>query len=526
MAEIASGKKQDVSPVIAVVDIGSSAVRMDIGQVLANGSVKILSSLQQEVSLGRDVFVTGSIALSSIEDCVRALTGFFKVINEYRIDLSCCVRIVATSAVREASNRDAFLDRIYIATGLMAEIADEADVHRYIYISVLPLLKNHEQISKGDIAVVEVGGGNTELLLFSAGQMVYSNSYRLGSFRMRETIETHDSGEIHLLEVMENQIQRTVADVKHRVASRKKQGMLVIGGDMRFAAVRLYPEWNKKELLSISVDQLAEFSKSILSLSVDELVRKYHITYPEAETLGPALLTYVRLAGGLGLKEIIMAPVSMRDGVISEVSGNMWADTINEQIAKSAIELGRKYDFDQAHSEHVAYLCKILFRGLKDIHKLDDRYEQMLVTAAILHDIGMFVANQSHHKHSMYLIRNSNLFGLGAPVIRLISVIVRYHRRSMPKSSHEEYRTLDRNEQMIIARLAAILRVADALDRGHAQRIKDVDVSVSDEFVIIKAANVADMTIEQLALNQKGDMFLNIYGKTAILKAARGVQRA
>ena len=162
-------------------------------------------------------------------------------------------------------------------------------------------------------------------------------------------------------------------------------------------------------------------------------------------------------------------------------------------------------------------LAGTLFSCLAEEHRLGPSHRLLLSVAGILHDIGIFVNPRSHHKHSMYLIQNSELFGLSRRDTFLVALIARYHRRATPKAVHQEYAALDRGDRLVVAKLAAILRVADALDRSHSRRIAGIECSREKDRFVISVPNVDDLTLEQVALQNKGDMFEEVYGMTPVL---------
>ncbi len=191
-------------------------------------------------------------------------------------------------------------------------------------------------------------------------------------------------------------------------------------------------------------------------------------------------MTYVHLARSLGVSEILVSSANLRDGLLREMAeGWTWTEDFRKQIFRSAVELGRKYDFDEDHGVHVAALSRQLFQVLKDEHKLDGRYELILSLAAMLHEIGAYVSNTSLHKHSMYLITNSDLFGLGTQDMLLVGLVARYHRRASPKSTHPGFNMLDRDRRVAVLKLAAILRIAIALDASRSQRVHEIQCAVT-----------------------------------------------
>jgi exopolyphosphatase/guanosine-5'-triphosphate,3'-diphosphate pyrophosphatase len=511
------------SRLVAVIDMGATSVRMVVAEINPDGSVRPLDFLQQPVSLGKDTFTNRRIERTTTEACVSALRSFRHMLDEYRITDPANIRAVATSAVREARNRQAFLDRLYIATGIEVEAIDEAEGSRCTFHSIEPLIRADKKLRSSNVLIAEVGGGSTEVLCLSKGQLDYSHTYRLGSLRLRQKLEDFRAPLMRVVEIMESQIQATVRIITQQIDKEKTPHMMALGGDARFAAAHICPKWDGTGVVRIKTADLATFTQHILNLSVDELVRRYHLTYPSAETLGPALLTYLRLAENFDIDRIVVASSTLRDGLLAEMASahGVWTDDFSRQIIHSALKLGRKYDFDQKHAEHIAYLCGELYEALREKHQLSSRYGLILHVAALLHEIGRFISERSHHKHSMYIILNSELFGLGSRDLKLAALVARYHRRAIPRPTHEVYSQLDRESRIAVAKLAAILRVADALEAEHSQRIRKIEVSVENKEVTIRTRSVLDLSLEKAAMQSKSQMFEQVYGKPVVLKTTR-----
>ncbi len=187
-ARIATNPTVSGTRAVAVIDIGSTSIRMAVAEIQPDGEIRTLETLSQAVNLGKDTFTHGSIDKGTIEECVRVLRSYRRVLREYSITQPEQIRVVATSAVREASNRLAFIDRVYIATGLEVEPIDEVEVNRVTYLGLLPYIKEEPQLYAAQTAILEVGGGSTEMLVLREGNVVYSHTYRLGSLRLRKTL--------------------------------------------------------------------------------------------------------------------------------------------------------------------------------------------------------------------------------------------------------------------------------------------------------------------------------------------------
>lgn len=497
----------------AVIDVGATAVRMEIAELTASGEVHTVEQLYQSVHLGKDAFTLGRIQQSTIEECVNILKNYRRTMEEYGITSPSQVRAVATSSVREAANRDTFLDRVYIATRINLEVIEETEETRLTFLAVQDILARQTDLTKGDVLVVEVGGGDSELLLVQDGFVTFSNTYRLGSLRMRQTLDTRHTPTVRVFENFLRHIQITVDQIQRSVPVHKTPFMIAISGDARFAASHLSERWRDEHSVRLDTRSFSTFARKVASLNVDELVKKYRLGFQEAETVGPALLGYAQIAKVFGVDKIIVPKSSLRHGLLREAIGfGGWTEALENQVVHSAIALGHKYGFDERHGTQVADLSIRLFRELQPDHQLGARHERILRIAALLHEVGLFVNNRSHHKHSMYIILNSDLFGLSRADMTLIALIARYHRRASPQPYHEVYSMLDRDERMVVSKLSAILRVADALDRNHMQQVREISFARARGEFTIYVHDVQDLSLERVAMKEKGSMFDEVYG--------------
>lgn len=506
---------------VAVVDIGATSIRMAIAEIHRSGEIKIKESLVQPVALGKDTFTKGSIDPATTEECVRVLKMYREKLRELEITGSDQVHVVATSAVREAANRLSFLMRIYVATGFRVEPFDDAAVNRVMYLGVQPLLETQPELADTQTLIIEVGGGSTDVLLVNDGNVAYADTHRLGALRARKTLETYQASVGKVQKIMESQIRRIVGHVRQHAEEDRPLTMLALGGDVRLAASELLPKWKKRSLATVPLSQLQDFTEGILARSSEKLFVDYNLPYPAAEAIGPALLAYVQIAQALELDNILVSTISLRDGLVKAMATHeAWTTEFANQILRSAIDMGRRFRFDEAHGRHVAELSKTLFHALQDEHQLGSRFEIILHVAAFLHDIGYVVNTRSHHKHSMSLIINGDLFGLTRRDVMLAALTARYHRRASPKPNHEGYATLDWVSRANVAKMAAMLRVADALDRSNTQRITDIQCTQAEGRLVITVPSADDLSLEQLALRQKGNLFQEVFGMPVLLRNA------
>ena len=314
--------------------------------------------------------------------------------QEYGITRPEQIRVVATSAVREASNRLAFIDRIYIATGLEIKILDEAEVNRITYMGIQPLLQLNPVLATVKTIVVEVGSGSTEILVVSGGNIQFSNTYRLGSLRILEQVDRFKTSHAKQRAILETQIRRIVHQIFDNVDETSQIQMVAIGGDVRMAVKNIDSVTADGELQRVSADALLSFARQIGNLHEDELISRYSMSFADTETLWPALMSYALLAKEFKCDQLFVADTNLRDGLLTELSvRDAWTVELRNQIVRSAINLGRRFAFDESHARHVATLCRKLFSDLIQEHQLDQRMELILYLAAILHEIGSFISS-------------------------------------------------------------------------------------------------------------------------------------
>jgi exopolyphosphatase / guanosine-5'-triphosphate,3'-diphosphate pyrophosphatase len=257
----------------------------------------------------------------------------------------------------------------------------------------------------------------------------------------------------------------------------------------------------------------SSFVESIRGKTADELVDKLRIAYSDAEGMVPGLLIARLFLEKTTADEVIVPDVSIREGaLISMATGSGGREEFHAQVIAGAVALGRRYLFDEDHGLHVARQALRLFDELEAEHGLDRRARLLLEAAGILHDIGTFIKTSGHHKHSEYILANSELFGFMQDDRAVLANVVRYHRKQTPQPTHVGYAGLEPGLRLTVLKLSAILRVADALDRGHTQKIDIASVERTETRLIIRTSGPADLSLERFSLAEKANMFEEVFG--------------
>jgi len=505
---------------IGVLDMGASAIRLVVAEIDNKRNVRVIEEASRGVLLGRDTFSGGLIRSQTVDAALEALDGFREIMDGYGVR---DVRAVATSAVREARNADMFLDRIQGRTGIRFEIINEAEESRLAYMAVRHALRRHASLKSARTLLVEVGGGSTSLTLLRRGEPMRSGVYALGAVRLRQQLDLRRHTQELQVALLKRYIANVIEEIRVEIPLDRVSHVIAIGGDVRFVAAQLTGTEPEADVREISRDQFLAFCDEVERMDEDGLVDRFRLPAVEAETLLPSLLIYRTLLSETSGARMTISSASLRAGVVldaAEPKNRVTAEDFEHQVLASAEALGHRYRFDRDHGQHVAVLATRLFDELRAEHGLGDRERLLLQVSALLHDVGIYVSLRAHHKHSQYILAASQIFGLSNEETAIVSNIARYHRRGLPQDTHVPFIALDRTDRLIVNKLGAILRLVNALDAEHAQKVRDVKLVRRGSNWILELEGDADLTMEQLAATARGDMFAEIYGRQLVIRRA------
>jgi len=503
----------------AVIDIGSNALRMVVAEVFSDGQIEVLERLQRAVRLGQDTFRRGRLGGESMRAAIGVLRDYRQLLDLYKVER---VRAVATTAVREAANGDTFLDRALMAVRLNIEVIDPAEESRLAVSAVRHAVGDALGVNQRQTLIADVGGGSTLLTLLENGEIVASQSLRLGSIRLQEMFSTSEESPRRSAELLRQHIANALSMLQSMKLGQV-DSFVAVGGDARFAAREIGKPTESADLTVIDPGRFDKLVDRCERHTPEELSKRFGLLFAEAETLNPALLVYQTLLHMTQAPQMIVSHVSMRDGLLldlaRELSGQQDAALL-AGVIHSATSIAEKYRVDLDHSTNVAELSVRLFDLFQADHGLGARHRLLLRVAALLHEIGGFVSTRAHHKHSEYLILQSEIFGLNRSETALVAQIARYHRRSVPRASHPAYMALARESRVVVSKLAALLRVADALMRGHCRRPDEIQFQRQGDELLVTLSAGRDLLLEERAVETKGDLFEDIFGVKIRLEEA------
>ncbi len=504
--------------VVAVIDIGSSAIRMVVAELGPKLAIRYLENLQKPVALGKDVFTTGRLSHHVIREAIDILKNYKDIADGYGVKH---LRAIATSAVREAANRDNFVDQVFVRTAIDVEIIEGAEENRLDLIAVEHALEGKLDFDRKNCMIIEVGTGSTEIIYTTQGKVALTRTLPMGPIRLPEQTVPGRTDAGALQRLIRRNTHIATDEVKREYALEAVDTYIALGANMRFLS-KLVDEKTENKLAILPAKALQDFIKTVSKMTPEEIVDVWGFSYSDAEVLYPSLLIYASFLDETKADEVLVPMVSIRDGLLLEMSqlllGPRRTD-LTRQVINSAKALGQKYRYDDAHAANVASLAVKLFDQLKEDHGLGPRERLLLEVAGILHDIGTFISPQSHQRHSSYLIDAADIFGLRKADKDIVSKIALYHRRQVPGPADPAYMSLSRHDRAVVSKLAAIIRVAEALDKSHQQKIRDFTLERDRDTITIRpVGEPVDLSMERQALTKKDSLFTDVLGATLVLK--------
>lgn len=498
---------------LGIIDLGAHAARLEIFQQYADGTSETLEILEIPVNIGYDVFTKGTVSPAVIKAITAIMKDFRTKLREYRVKKYCAI---ATSAMREASNRNIIINRIRTVCKIQMEILESSQESRLIYLALKNNLGEKHRLAKHDIFFLTLGTGSSNVSFSHQGKLLESKMFNFGTTRLREesTDGTDDNAAIaSLIDTFAETLKRLPIASSLKSKKTNIKPLFVCAGAIMRVLLKLANQTKKQPSDFISNQELIDLREQ---LEQGQKPGKHGLI--PANLMDGLMLSYQlirHICTDYKFNGIYVAGVTTRQALLEELSRKMInkSDPFVADMISVAKALGKKYNYEQQHGMQVATLSMKIFDALRHLHKLNRRHGVLLQIAAIIHDIGRFVDCRSHHKHSYYIIGNSQLPGLNAVEVEIVALVARYHRKSVPKSSHAEYMQLSIQEQVTVCKLAAIIRVADALDRSHRGHFSNAKVRITRSKMIIESPEqYADNSLELIFLKRKQQMFCDTFG--------------
>lgn len=494
---------------LAAIDIGSNSLKLVIVEAAASDSFTVVLQIRERVRLGHETLRTRVLSNEATDLSVNVINTFRAIAETRGAD---SIVAVATAAVREAENSPYFVSEIKKRTGISVDVLSSIEEARLIGIAVA---QNLGLENSGSLLNIDIGGGSTEISLMRNGEPHKLFSLKLGAVGSTEKFIFSDPPSKKELKYLRKEIKfalerplRKIGNEKWQISTGTSGTILNIGALLNFVSIESPPE-----KLDIELAKLKTLNKSLAKMTLERRAQIVAISPQRAEVIvaGGQILEGVMRA--LKIKKLEPCGYALREGVIIDFLREIEAESlppvpdVEDKKLRDIFAIGRRYGYEENHAIQVANLAEKIFDALSPIYDLKRHGRTLLAAAALLHDIGYHISHESHHKHSLYLIKHSEITGFTEQEKLVIANIARYHRGAFPKDKHVDFIALsDKNREMVF-RLGAILRLADALDRGYESHVKDIEFTKNAAKLHLRLMSDQNCRTEYQAIQDKKDMF-------------------
>lgn len=509
-------------PRYAAIDIGSNSVRMLAADVDSHGNLTPLASDRQVTRLGESVFGQGVIS----EQAMTLVCGVLaRMAQSYRKHDIKAVRAVATAAVRDASNQRMFLDRASEAIGSPVEIVSGQEEARLIHLGV-QLRWPHP---RSRVLIIDIGGGSAEIIVGENGKFRDAYSRPLGAVRLTGMFCKHDPPGTDELTALHEWIEEKASEAMDKF--RRLQFQRVIATSATASAIvcaaNRIPRARREEADRRRATA-AQIRKLFRDLSSRDLAQRRRITGigpRRSEIIVPGAAVLMHVLDELKQPALHYCAAGVREGIIADLAqrrvGQELSQLSSEQ--RAVIEqTARRFGVDIAHVRKIASLAHTLFESLEPLHRLPPDAGKLLEAAAYLYDIGHYISDTGHHKHSEYIVQNAELPSFTARERLLVASLCRFHRKSMPGARHVVFQSLPAEDRRLLLLLIPLLRLADALDRGKEQRVQQLKCTLNNGSVQLRINSQKGIDLEAWASGRVAEIFEQIYGRSLTVTTARG----
>jgi exopolyphosphatase/guanosine-5'-triphosphate,3'-diphosphate pyrophosphatase len=493
--------------VLGAIDVGSNAARLKLARIKDDGSFDVVHLERDPIRPGEGIWQSGEMGEPVVRRLIATLQRYADVCRRLRVGH---VRAVATSALREARNKDDVVRRIRERCGIELEVIPGKEEARLIGLGVF-----RGQPARARSLLIDIGGGSTEVVRGVGEEPVELYSVNIGAVRLTEIFGSTDHASREQLVAMRRFAQRVVEANLPTTLSHAPRHAIGSSGTVRAVCAFAAPAHQ------------ATVTREEMSRAVEELVRlgpaarrkRFDAQRADIVVAGAVILEAVLFH--CGLESITPVDGGLKEGLLVDLVRRAHTRKADPLLSEAVIAAGRRFSFDEAHALHTRDVALMLFDQLEDVHHLPLDCRLLLEAAAVLHDIGYLVSTSRHHKHSQYLIANLDLPGLSERERTLVSLIARFHRRSLPTREHPALASLTLMERRAVRALSSVLRIADTADHGRRQPVERVETTITDRRVRVRFAPRRGRDIEAWDHDAERELFRSCFGRTLEVVVSR-----
>ncbi len=508
---------------MAAIDVGSASIRLKVIQIAEDGDIQVLENVIRSLAIGRDTFSQGRISPEMVDEVCQVLIGFKRIMREYKVKTK---RVVATTAMREASNQDYVLEQIRVRTGLNVEVLSRSEERYLTRQAAFATVPDFRKRSAEGLLYTHIGSGTTQIAAYDQDGLSFSQSTQMGALRIRQMLSSIEEQTLRFSQVME-EFMISNMDFILQKGVRQPYTHYLISGDIGERLYRICAgEKSEAEFARLSLDQFEKMYQKVLTMSSREIGETYEMEPERAALVVPSMLIVHTFCGITNAKWISFSFSGLLDGVLWELAATQENKLQRMQSLEDILSytktIAKMFRCDMKHAQQVNEYALMLFDALSKAHGLNARHRLMLQIAVLLHDSGKFLNLNEHADHSAMIIHATEFTGISTEEKDMIAIMVRFHEGGEMSGQDMEFMGFGRKNRLVLAKLTGILRLANAMDYSHRRKLKNVKMSIHGGRLVISAIVQQDATLENWKIRQFAEYIQDVFGLQLEFNIKRG----
>ncbi len=506
----------------AAISIGSAVTEMKVFEFTRSKTMRELECVSTRINLGLDVFEQGRISREHVDELCEVLTDFKRTMSGYHV---AAYRVFATSAFRESRNRTILCDYIEKQTGLDIDVFTNAEQRFADYQAICTVSSEFEPILHNETAIVDISSARTQISLFDKDKLITTQSLDIGNITARESLmplaKNHEHFETLVRELMNKELD---GFAKLYQKDRKIRNLIVVGGSLHKLMPQLEDE--ARRIPSVTKEEFQSVYKKVVSMTPEEIEEHYKLPSDLSDAIVPTAVICSCLMDNFGVDVVWIPEISINDGVALDygVRNGFLArrHSFDEDTLAAARNIAKRYKTSQSHVKNVEETALKIFDRVKKASGLNARDRLLLQISVILHSCGKYISLTQISDCAYNIILATEIIGLSEEEQTIVAYTVKYN--TSPFIYYDELQTptiLSWDQYMVVAKLTAILRIANALDRTHRQKCKNLSVTLKEHELKISAESQEDLSLERGSFDEKADFFEEVFNLRPVLKQKR-----
>lgn len=507
----------------AAIDVGSYNVSMEIFELSKKYGVKSVNRIRQRLEIGHDTYVEHKLSRDKLDKLVHIFLDFKQIMEEYKVS---GYRACAKSAFREAKNEMLALDLIYQRTGIRIEVLSNSEQRFLGYKAIASKEADFNKIIQKGTAIVDMGGGSVQVSLFDKDALVTTQNIRIGSLRIRERLAVLGRGTTNSAQLVEELIRKEVDNFRRlHLKDRKIQNIILVGD--YFTNLIFHNKTESSKI--INKETFLEWYQQIVNSSTMDLAINMNVPMEFASVILPAAVIYRRLIDELGADTIWMPGIQLTDGMAYDYGEkNKIIHTTHDfenDIIMAAKNMAKRYGSSRQHTQALAALADRIFDSIKKAYNLTAREKLLLQIAVLLHDCGKYISLVNVAECSYNIIMSTEIIGLSHTEREIIAHVVKFNTAGFSYYNENPVRNvLSVEDYRTVSKLTAILKLANALDRSHMQKVLSLKANLKEGQLILYVEHKGDFTLEEGLFYEKAGLFEEVFSIKPVLKLKKSIQ--